>query len=413
MNANFNKAATSSQKIPPVIDTVKKYISENAFESIGRGTGTMNTMEAVLEARIALADLLGAQSPHHIIFTSGSTESLNILIGGLRGLGKVHLIISCFEHNAVARPANALANAGAAELSVIKPMVGELEKAISSFPSLPVVVVLNHASNVFGYLLPIEKLFRTAKQRGAYTILDASQTLGHIPVKMSDDIDAVAFTGHKGLRALPGSGGFAISSDFSKKLIPWKQGGTGSVSDLLIMPDFLPDKFEAGTPNTLGILALGAAADYANKHLEEIHSTEEALFQYLMESLHALPITIHQYTEEPRQDKDRTEDKSQTNTSQKGMSQCTKGMSQFTTPVHAIPVVSITVDGYDSSLLSEDLDRRYGIKTRSGLHCSPLAHRAMGTFPEGTLRLSLNSDNTKEEIDYLVRALKQLITEEQ
>lgn len=410
MQANFNKAATSSQKIKAVLDTVETYLSQNAFDSVGRGSGLVGTMESVLESRIALANLLGAESPNHIIFTSGATESLNLLIGGLIGLAKnpasdaspsrqsdlskfsnlsndsnlsnlsdrpfprVHLILSTFEHNASARPAYALEQAGLARLSIISPCREDFEKAASAEPELPIALICTHASNVFGNILPIEELFRAAKHYGGVTILDASQTVGHMPVKMTDDTDAVVFTGHKGLRALPGSGGFAIRTALAEKLIPWKQGGTGSVSHLLLMPDFLPDKFEAGTPNTLGILALGAAAKYMASHLEEIRETEDRLFRYLTESLGRLPVNIHTYGDAPR-----------------------------------IPVVSISVDGYDSSLLSEDLERAYGIKTRSGLHCSPLAHREMKTYPEGTLRLSLNSDNTVEEIDYLIHALRCLI----
>lgn len=176
------------------------------------------------------------------------------------------------------------------------------------------------------------------------------------------------------------------------------------------MPDFLPDKFEAGTPNTLGILALGAAAKYADAHLAEIHDAEETLFRYLMESLRALPVTIHQYTGEAKREEDQAEGKPQKDIGHDPHKYSTRVVQAA--PAHVIPVVSITVEGYDSSLLSEDLERGYGIKTRSGLHCSPLAHQAMGTFPEGTLRLSLNSDNTVEEIDALIHALKQLILEE-
>lgn len=448
MNANFNRAATSATKSRPVLDIVREHLL-NDIDSVGRGSGAFEAMSSVFEARIALADLLHAESPTHIIFTSGATESLNILIGGLIGLIRdrepqtaapsadgrpqtdpterkksceplvrlrsdsprlLHLIISCYEHNAVARPAKALADHGLAVLTVVEPEPSALEDALKAAADRSdigaTVVIMTHASNVFGNVLPIGELFPLAKAYGAYTVLDSSQTLGHIPVAMTEYIDAIAFTGHKGLKALPGSGGFAIRSSFAEKLMPWKFGGTGSISDSLEMPDFLPDKFEAGTPNMLGIIALGAAASHVGAHLSDIHRREAALFSRLIRSLRELPVRIHgdigQFDH-----------------------LCLCGAAPAVAPIttdrapgsfdcedarsHCIPVVSITIDDYDSSLLSDDLDRLYHIKTRSGLHCAPLAHRHHGTFPEGTLRLSLNSDNTEEEIDHLIRALRELL----
>lgn len=390
MKVNFNRAATSATKSKAVLETVNRHLLHD-MDSVGRGSGAVDTMAAVLDARIALADLLNAESPNHIVFTSGATESLNILIGGLLGLQnedtELHLIISVFEHNAVARPANALAERTSVHLHIIEPTPEALAEILGSITrrsgdlqkKAEIAVIMTHASNVFGNLLPVDSLFSAAKQCGAYTILDASQTLGHIPVQMSDGVDAIAFTGHKGLKALPGSGGFCIRGAFADKLMPWKYGGTGSISDSLQMPDFLPDKFEAGTPNILGILALGAAAADTAKHLREHADKEHLLFQYLLASLRKLPVNIQLVSENPDTE-------------------------------HQIPVLSITADDYDASLLADDLDKQYGIQTRSGLHCAPLAHRHRNTFPEGTLRISLNSDNTMEEIDYFTNALQTLLS---
>lgn len=394
MSINFNKAATSEIKPQMVIDAVNGFMSANSFQSVGRGGGELESMEGVLSSRIAVAELLSQAdcriSPNEVIFSSGATESLNILIGGLSALECPHVIITCFEHNSVARPVYALSERGLATMSVLglvgddgrimdeAGMLGALKKEIGNAPKgKKCVFICTNASNVFGNVLPVESLFGLSKQYGIYNILDTAQTLGHTDVKLTRDLDALVFTGHKGLKGLPGSGGFVIKPSFADLLASWKLGGTGSTSHLLTMPDFLPDKFECGTPNTLGIAALGAAAKYVAENLRDIEKKEFALYSKLIAELRKLPLKI--YADDDYYKK--------------------------------MPVISFTVDGYDSSVLAGDLEEGYGIFTRTGLHCAPLAHTAMGTMPEGTLRISFNSDNTFEEIEIFIDALKMLMIE--
>ncbi len=407
---NFNRAATSGEKPEHIIQAVRNYIDENAFGAVGRGSGSGGA-ETVLDARISISDLVGADSPTNVIFTSGASESLNMLIFGLAYKGesvpnkldytngtkahkiektktgavavKPHIVFSCYEHNAVIRPVYNLVQRDLATGETINPDLESLKKAFASSDAKEKVLILNHASNVFGNILPVEELFAYAKEQGAYTIMDVSQTLGHIDVKMGDYVDAIAFTGHKGLKGLQGSGGIIIKKAFAERLGIWKAGGTGSASDSLEMPFFTPDKFEAGTPNNLGIMTLGVAAEYImEKGIDNIRKEELELYNYLLEKISALPVKI--------------------------VSPHFEEYGKII-PEKQIPVLSISVEGYDHSLLATDLAKEYGIQTRIGLHCAPFAHVAMGTMPEGTLRISLTSSNTKEEIDYLVESLDKLL----
>ncbi len=409
-NINFNRAATSGEKPEYIINAAKNYIEENSFNQVGRGSGCGGA-EAILETRIAIADLVGLDSPMGVAFTSGATESLNMLINGLAYKGvdnpltfdytngqtnyplemlenraipaHPHIVFSCYEHNAVIRPVYNLVQRGLATAEIIHPDLESLKNAFNGSDAEEKILILNNASNVFGNILPIEELFAYAKKQGAYTIVDVSQTLGHIDVKMSANTDAIAFTGHKGLKGLQGSGGIIVKKDFAKRLSIWKAGGTGSGSDSFEMPLFMPDKFEAGTPNNLGIYTLGEAARAIQaKGIDAIRQEEMALFEYLLEKISTLPVTIVSPHIE-KHGKILIEEQ--------------------------IPVLSITVEDYDLSLLASDLSRDYGIQTRIGLHCAPFAHISMGTMPQGTMRISLSSTNTKEEIDELIRALGELL----
>lgn len=416
----FNRSATSFDKVEPVIDIINEYASKGQISSVGRGGGTDSSMEAVFDARLKVASLLGAGSPNEVAFTSGATESLNMLIFGLLCYDIPHIIISQFEHNAVSRPVFNLVERGLATMAVIAPSASSLKRALEDAPSgRQIALVINHASNVFGNILPIHDILPIAKAAGAVTIVDSSQTLGHIPLKLTDYIDAIAFTGHKGLRALPGSGGFVVKEELGLRLKPWKFGGTGSASESPRMPEFLPDRFEAGTPNTLGILALGAAAEYIDKNLDDISKKEDFLLDAMdktfdeLASKYALtvyraPLPDASNTEEQRRivqrlraELDMPEYKVYCNPSD---------FTESELRPQRAPIISINADGYDSSILESDLETKYSILTRSGLHCSPLAHIAMGTMPQGTLRFSINSSNTLEEIEYVKGALARLLS---
>jgi len=235
---------------------------------------------------------------------------------------------------------------------------------------------MTHASNVLGTILPVDECFSIAKEYGLFTLLDAAQTLGHIPVYMNDTIDVIAFTGHKGLKGLAGSGGIVWGREAAKRVKPWKTGGTGSHSDSLSQPEFMPDKFEPGTQNIPGIIALEAAAKRIIRNgFESIMQHEQSLTRRFMEGLYGLPVKVY-------------------------------GTGDYK---NMVPVVSITAENIDPALLARRLYDEYGIITRSGLHCSPMAHRTAGTFPEGTVRFSFGKGNTIEEIDYSLIAIRKLL----
>ncbi|MCC8167388.1 MAG: aminotransferase class V-fold PLP-dependent enzyme, partial [Planctomycetes bacterium] len=342
----------------------------------GRG-GDELAARTAFESRIAVAEFFGAASPTHVVFTSGATESLNMAIHGLIRDG-CHVLATSLEHNAVARPLHLLERQGRIEVTWLGcGPDGEFDpQAIhSAIRPTTRLLVMTHASNVLGTVLPVTASFAIAKQYGLFTILDASQTAGHREVRLDDVTDIIAFTGHKGLRGLAGIGGFVLNHGVIDHLDAWKAGGTGSSSDSLEMPDFLPDRFEPGTANTLGIISLAAAVKAISAHgLETIRNHEKYLVNRFVDGLKLLPVQLYGCYEAD----------------------------------NWVPVISINVPGMDAGLLARRLYDEHEIETRSGLHCAPLAHRTIGTFPHGTLRFSLGHDTTSDEIDYALEALSGL-----
>lgn len=388
MRVNMNQAATSSVKSKMAVNAAMAYLHSNDFESIGRGTGGLSTMEAILDARIAVSEVFGA-SPTEILFTSGASESLNLLINGLAaafsdvaGSEIPEVLYSSMEHNSSSRPLHLLAKQGRIrikEFHVDANSPLDLHALESLITPATKAIVTTHASNVFGNILPIEQIFGLAKSRGLLTILDASQTAGHIEVKLDDVTDAIAFTSHKGLRSISGSGGFAVKKSVVSRIAPWKTGGTGSFSQSLEMPEFLPDKFEVGTPNIIGILALGAACrELGVTGFEERRAKEMQLLQHLVSRLSSIEDVI------------------------------LYGAVDYQ---RWMPVLSINLRGKDPSVAAHRLEHSYGIATRTGLHCSPLAHKSMGTMPEGTIRLSFHAEHSMEELDYVCDSIAKVTKE--
>lgn len=375
MRVNMNHAATCASNPPQVIKALTAHLNEGSHTSLGgRGGDEVSALRTALASRIALAELFGAPSPSHVVFTSGATESLNMAIHGLVRQG-CHVIASSLEHNAVARPLKLLEDRGIIEITWLQcDENGELDDTTIESAIRPNtrLMVLTHASNVIGNILPVHEVFAIAKQYGIYTILDAAQTAGHIPVNLGENTDIIAFTGHKGLRGVVGSGGLVLSESILPELEVWKAGGTGSQSQLLEMPEFLPDRFEPGTPNTLGIIGLAAAVSALNEQgLDAIRAKEIELTEYFMAGLKELPVQTY---------------------------------GNFN-PQKWVPVISLCINGIDSGLAAARLSEEFGIETRSGLHCSPLAHRTLNTFPEGTLRFSFSAETTKKEIEYTLKAI--------
>jgi selenocysteine lyase/cysteine desulfurase len=237
------------------------------------------------------------------------------------------------------------------------------------------LMIMSHASNVTGAILPYEKCAEIARKHGILFVLDAAQTAGLIDIDFDNsDIDALVFTGHKSLMGPPGTGGVILKPRAAKLLGASVTGGTGSKSHLLEHPDFLPDKFQPGTPNTLGILGLGASVEYI------LEIGVKNIFEHEMRLTLSFIDAIKQ-----------------------------EGVRIYGPAQARVPIVSFNIDGVDNALLEQILHRKFGISTRSGLHCSPLAHKSIGTYPSGALRVSAGFFNTAEEIEYSVEAINKII----
>ncbi len=382
----FDNAATSYPKAPALSDIVKNFI-DNSCVNIGRGTYSLSddVADMVLDTRIMLAKFFDCDDDpvrfsKRIIFTSGVTASINMFLRGLLVSGD-HVITGSMEHHAVIRTLESMRQscgitydvAQADEHGVVS------ASAVSSLvkPSTKAVII-NHASNVFGAISPISEIGALCAQRGIFFAVDTAQTSGVVPISMREsNIDFLAFSGHKGLLSLQGVGGFAISDRLSKVLTPLITGGTGSVSHSYTQPDILPDKFESGTLNLPGIIALKHSLSYIESiGVADINAHEQELRQYFIDKSKDIP-GINLYCADNAD---------------------TTG------------VLSLTIDGIDNAVLSFLLDKDYHIMTRTGLHCSPIAHKSMGTYPQGTVRFSFSYFNTKQEIDYCINALKDIVS---
>ncbi|MDR0649106.1 MAG: aminotransferase class V-fold PLP-dependent enzyme [Synergistaceae bacterium] len=376
----MNYAATSPRMSPAVTDALVGHLRQNVNLNAGRNFEGLDDSAIELRARRALAGLFNVADPNRVIFTSGITASLNMILNGLLKEGD-HVLTSGVEHNAVARPLEMLRRKGVIEVDHLQCQAdGTLdpESVHKAFLPNTRLVVLTHASNVLGTILPIRECFRIARERGALTVLDAAQTAGVFPFSMDDqNIDVLAFTGHKGLRGLAGTGGFVLSPSAAEQMAPWLSGGTGSASDNLEQPDFLPDKFEPGTHNILGILSLALSVEEILRlGVDVIRAREMTLTAKFLELCEGLPnLRVHGPKDAKR----------------------------------SAAIVSVDSPGGDVGVMAGRLYYEHGVITRSGLHCSPLAHKTAGTFPHGTLRFSLGYDTTEKELFDVAEALKKVL----
>lgn len=378
----LNWAATSAQKPKAVIDAATRFLKENHDLNLHRALPGVSDGFQILVVREAVNDFFGGPASANVIFTPNVTTSLNMILHGLLEHGRKTVLTTPLEHNSVLRPLALLEDAGKITVRYL-PMdeTGELrlKEAKEMLTADVDVLVMNHASNVLGTIQPIGELFALAKAQGTLTVLDAAQTAGFLPIDMKkQSIDYLAFTGHKSLLGLAGSGGFVLGAGMEKYLAPWLAGGTGSASELLTMPDFLPDKYEPGTPNTLGILSLGAGIQ-ALQEMDYLHVAEHErrLTQQFLTGLADLPLRV-----------------------------LGPGANH---PEELVPVVSVVPEHADPAELGQALFEKYGIITRSGLHCAPLAHRLAGTLATGALRFSFGYATTEEEIALTLKAIHELL----
>lgn len=375
----FDNGSTSWPKAPNVAEAIAGLLANGAF-NINRGNyeGAYEVEGIVLDTRDQLAGMFGANDSRSVIFTPGITYSLNYFIKGFLKQGD-HVLVSGLEHNAVMRPLRQMEACGVAYDAVPTEEDGtvhpeSVERAVKSNTK---AVVMLHASNVCGTVLPIREIGEICRRRHLFFAVDTAQSAGTIPVDMKEcGIDFLAFTGHKGLLGPQGIGGFLISEELDACMEPYIAGGTGSMSDSLDMPGSLPDKYESGTLNLPGIIGLHAALSYiGEKGIAAIHSRKMELTRCFLEQVSEL--------------------KDVRIVGKKGIED-------------RVAVVSLDFGKADNALVAFELEQRYKVMTRVGLHCAPAAHRTLHTYPQGTVRFTFGAKNTKEEIDLCVKGIREI-----
>ncbi|RLC78387.1 MAG: cysteine desulfurase, partial [Chloroflexi bacterium] len=336
----------------------------------------------VYDAREAVAELFNAPDPLRVAFGSNVTESLNLALRGYLRPGD-HVITSSMEHNSVMRPLRALEREGV-ELTVVQcSPEGSLDPADVGASVRPntAMIILNHGSNVVGTLLPVAEVGRICRQRDLLLLVDAAQTGGAYPVDVQADlIDLLAFTGHKSLYGPMGTGGLIVGERVDvARLEPLKRGGTGSRSEHEQQPDFMPDMYESGTPNAVGLAGLAAGVRWVlERGVEEIRAHEVEIAQRLIGELQNIPgVTVYGSH---------------------------AGEMQTAT-------VSFNVAGISPSEIGLRLDEEYDIMCRVGLHCAPAAHKTLGTYPAGAVRFGLGAFSTAEDVDEAVSVVAELARE--
>lgn len=373
----FDQAATSWPKPESVRHAVEGYFEE-AGGNPGRSGHRMSIAAARLveDARDATAELLGVPDPGRIAFTKNATESLNVAIYGLLQPGDHAVTTSC-EHNSVMRPLRHLESRGV-DLSVVPCRPDgtlDADALVAAIRPETRLIVTVHGSNVTGAVMPIGRIATEAQLRGIPYLVDASQTAGAIPVDVTAlGIDLFAFTGHKALLGLTGTGGLVVAPDLP--LPPLLRGGTGSRSDLEHQPDFMPDVYESGTLNVAGLAGLGAGVRHLLEvGVDRVAAHERTLVDHFRQEAAAIPGVILYGPDDPA-------------------ARC--------------GVISFNVASLASSEVGTLLDRDFDILSRVGLHCSPGSHRTIGTFPTGTVRFGFGLSNTIAEVDRALGALEEI-----
>jgi cysteine desulfurase family protein len=373
----LDNAATSFPKPAGVIEAMEVFMRKSGANP-GR-SGHRLSIEAgrvVFELRERIAELFGFSDSSRVVYCLNATEAINL---GLKGILKKgdHVITSSVEHNSVMRPLRALQREEIDVTVVPCNPRGQLdpEDIRKSIKKNSRMVILTHASNVAGTILPVGLVGEICRSHGILFMLDAAQTAGVLPINMEkENIDLLAFTGHKALFGPQGTGGLVIGKAIEDKTFqPLKRGGTGSRSELEEQPDFFPDLCESGTLNTVGLAGLRAGVEFIlETGIDKIRACEKALAFQLIKGMQKIPeIIVYGPTD--------------------AENQCA--------------TVSFNIKGWSPSDLGFRLDEEFGILTRVGLHCAPSAHKTIGTFPGGTVRASMSYLNTEQEIDHFLEAL--------
>lgn len=374
----LDNAATSLKKPPEVANAIVQALTTMGNSGRGVHDSSLDSARKIFQTRCQLAKLFNVPNPKQIIFTMNATDSLNIAIQGLIKPGE-HVITTEMEHNSVLRPLFHLEENGT-ELTIIPADTSgsidyqQIQKAVQSNTK---AIVITHASNLTGNLNDLSEISRIAKKNQLLLIVDASQTAGVIPIDaMGLQIDALCFTGHKGLLGPQGTGGLYLRENLA--IMPLKFGGTGSETYNKKQPDNMPTRLEAGTLNGHGIAGLNAALSYLEKKgLSAIFQKEQELMIYFYERARLMKgVTIY---------------------------------GDFST-YNRCPIVSLNILDIDSSEISDILYTDYKIATRAGGHCAPLMHKALETTKQGAIRFSFSHYNTIKEIQYTLDALNSIVS---
>ena len=376
----LDNASTTFPKAPTVATAMSDYITNRGI-NINRGSYALayDVEDIIYTTRQRLHTLFNGHDPAHVIFTQNVTMSLNMVIKGLLKAGD-HVLVSSMEHNAVMRPLTQLLDKGITFDTIPCDSTGSIQ--MDSIEPLirpnTVALIINHASNVCGTIQPLESIGPICKAHNLQFIVDAAQTAGVIPIDVKAcHIDALCFTGHKGLLGPQGIGGIILTKEMAQTLTPLIAGGTGSFSHLETLPTHMPDAFESGTLNLPGIIGLNEGLAYIESQgMENIHNHELALTQAFLEGLQSID----------------------------GINIVGKQNIQDRTAV-----VSITIDGMDPANIAYELESTYHIMTRVGLHCAPRAHQTLGTYPEGTVRVSFGYANTLKDVEAALLALNTIV----
>lgn len=381
MDIYLDNAATTFPKPLAVPEAIYDYIVNNGGTS-GRGSYEKAILAdgLVYQTRKSLAKLFNHNDPKTVVFTSSVTESLNLVLQGILKPGD-HVVTSALEHNAVWRCLKTLERDRGITISVVPATaqgvtdIRDVEAAITPDTKL---IVFTHASNVLGTIQPIGEIGALAREKNILFLVDAAQTAGVIPIDVqAQNIDLLAFTGHKSLLGPMGTGGLIVNCD--AEILPLISGGTGGDSAYEYQPDYYPNHLEAGTMNVSGIIGLGAALQFLETEgLETIRDKEDTLMDYALNALATVPgIEIY------------------------GPRDSSK----------SVGVVPFNLAGHVPEEIAFYLDQECHVMIRSGLHCAPSAHRLIGTVTRGTCRIGIGYFNEKAHIDALVNGLKSYLKE--
>jgi len=380
----LDNAATSFPKPKSVHEAMARYATELGA-SAGRGAyhEAIETGRLIDECRRRINRLINGQRPEHVVFTLNCSDGLNMAIKGLIDpREKAHAICTHIDHNSILRPLRALEERGGLKVTRV-PVDGgtglvdpdEIRKAIRCDTKL---IAITHVSNVTGTVQPIRQIGQIAREAQIPLIVDAAQSAGHLPIDVqADGIDLLAAPGHKGLLGPLGTGFLYIRPGIEEVLETFKEGGTGSVSEVDRQPDFLPDKYEPGSHNAIGIIGLSEGVKWiAEQGIGKLHAHDAALVRDFIAGIENIEGLTYYGPQEAQ---------------------------------NRVGVFSVRIDGYEPHELSAALESSFGILTRSGIHCAPLAHEAIGTASlGGTTRFSFGPFVSREDIAFAIDALAEL-----